>query len=153
MKSKLQLIEEKFELREEVVYSKYKNRPLKGGLCSNGYPTTSIDGIPCRIHQIVFALYYGYIPDYVDHKDRDKTNNAPSNLRDATNTENCRNTGLRKHSTTGVQGVGRNKGGTFYAYVNTPSGRVRKPARLTIEQAAEDRKELETTHYGLHTVR
>lgn len=69
---KLRLIKRKFEMRGNSVYSIYKNRPLKGGLDSLGYPTTSIDGKPERIHRIVFALVHGYLPNYVDHIDRDK---------------------------------------------------------------------------------
>lgn len=143
----LHIIKEKFEFRDGVVYSKYKDRPLKGGLDSLGYPTTSIDGVPYRIHRIVFALTHNYLPNYVDHIDRDKTNNNPSNLRSVTNAENGRNTNLRKHSTTKVQGVGQNRSGSYYAYVNTPTGRVRKKATMSIEQATQDRKDLVNEYY------
>ena len=143
----LHIIKEKFEFRDGVVYSKYKDRPLKGGLDSLGYPTTSIDGVPYRIHRIVFALTHNYLPNYVDHIDRDKTNNNPNNLRSVTNAENGRNTNLRKHSTTKVQGVGQNRSGSYYAYVNTPTGRVRKKATMSIEQATQDRKDLVNEYY------
>jgi len=147
MTNTLELIQKKFVLRNGVVYSIYKNRPLKGGLDSLGYPTTSIDGVPYRIHRIVFALVHGYLPRYVDHIDRDKANNDISNLREVTNTENCRNTPLRPHSTTKVKGVGQNRSGSYYAYVNTPDGRRRKKATFSLEQATQDRKDLEYEYY------
>jgi hypothetical protein len=143
----IKIIQSKFELRNNIVFSIYKDRPLLGGLDSLGYPTTSIDGVPYRIHRIVFGLVHGYLPAYVDHIDRDKTNNHPNNLREVTNTENCRNTSLRKHSTTGVKGVGVNRSGSFYAYVNTINGRRRKKATFDLEQAKKDRTELEHEYY------
>lgn len=143
----LSLVQQKFELRDGVVFSIYKDRPLKGGLDSLGYPTTSIDGVPYRIHRIVFILVHGYLPAYVDHIDQDKTNNNISNLREVTNAENCRNTKLRPHSTTKVKGVGQNKSGSYYAYVNTDTGRKRKKATFSLEKATQDRKDLENEHY------
>ena len=43
-------------------------------------------------HQIVYLLYHGELPDVsIDHFDRNKTNNAPSNLRPANMQEQARN--------------------------------------------------------------
>ncbi len=146
-KELVDVIRRKFELRDNKVWVISKSRFVKGGIDSVGYPTTSIDAVPCRLHRIVFILTHGYVPKYIDHVDRDKTNNHPDNLREVTNTENCRNTELRKHSTTGAKGVGRNRGGTYYAYVDTPQGRRRKKATDSLEQAIKDRKELEDEFY------
>lgn len=44
-----------------------------------------VDGVRLRYHHIVFALHYGrFAVGLVDHRDRDHTNNEPSNLREAT---------------------------------------------------------------------
>lgn len=139
----------RFELRDGRLYSLNRQAFVVGGLDSVGYPTTSMSGKPVRIHRIVFALTHGYLPKYIDHIDRDKTNNAPDNLRACTQQENTRNCGLRKHSTTGVKGVGRNASGTYYAYVNTASGRKRGKATRCLETARQDRKDLEEKYYGL----
>lgn len=42
-------------------------------------------------HRIVFALYYGFEPDVVDHIDGDSKNNHPLNLRDGTKATNNQN--------------------------------------------------------------
>lgn len=44
-------------------------------------------------HQIVFLLYHEYLPESIDHWDRIKINNSISNLRPATQQEQCRNKG------------------------------------------------------------
>lgn len=46
-----------------------------------------------RGHQMVFLKEHGYIPDNIDHEDRNKLNNASYNLRDATPVEQARNKG------------------------------------------------------------
>jgi hypothetical protein len=56
-------------------------------------------------HQIVFALYHNYLPECIDHADRDMLNNAISNLRPATTKQNNWNTGARSDSKSGVRGV------------------------------------------------
>ena len=57
------------------------------------------------VHRAIFLLTNGYLPEMVDHKDQDKVNNLPENLREATRSENSMNTGVRKDNTTGVKGV------------------------------------------------
>lgn len=42
-------------------------------------------------HQIVYLVTNGYLPETVDHRDRVKTNNKPSNLRAATWSMQARN--------------------------------------------------------------
>jgi hypothetical protein len=57
------------------------------------------------LHRLIFLYHYGYIPDVLDHKDRDRSNNKIENLRAATNSINASNTKVYKSSTTGVKGV------------------------------------------------
>ena len=43
-------------------------------------------------HHVVFALHYGRWPTAgVDHRDGDRSNNRPDNLREASQRQNCRN--------------------------------------------------------------
>ena len=58
-------------------------------------------------HRILYEMANGPIPEglQIDHMDQNKGNNALSNLRLATNTENMRNTGAYSNNTSGVKGV------------------------------------------------
>lgn len=76
-----------------------------GTLNGRGYWQTGIDGKVYLNHRIVFLLYYGYLPKYLDHIDGDKCNNNIKNLRPCSHFENCFNTKIRSNNTSGVKGV------------------------------------------------
>jgi hypothetical protein len=56
-------------------------------------------------HRLSFLLYYGWLPEEVDHIDGNPRNNAPENLRPATHVENMRNAKMRKDNTSGIKNV------------------------------------------------
>jgi hypothetical protein len=43
------------------------------------------------VHRFVFQCVYGYLPKFIDHADRNKTNNTPENLRPANKNLNGHN--------------------------------------------------------------
>jgi hypothetical protein len=49
-----------------------------------------------RVHRLFFYWKYGYLPDLVDHKDRNKLNNNIENLRELSDSENKRNSNKKK---------------------------------------------------------
>lgn len=57
----------------------------------NGYYKGRLNQKTVYAHRIVFALYYGYEPDVVDHIDGDTLNNDPKNLRNGTKALNNQN--------------------------------------------------------------
>jgi hypothetical protein len=57
------------------------------------------------LHRIIFAFHYGYTPDFIDHKDRNKLNNKIENLRECSWTQNITNMGLLKSNSSGFKGV------------------------------------------------
>lgn len=60
----------------------------------------------CKEHRLAWLYMAGDpIPDQLDHRDRDGTNNRWDNLRPATPTENSRNRSRRVTSASGVTGV------------------------------------------------
>lgn len=57
-------------------------------------------------HRLAWLYEYGELPSFeIDHKDRNKGNNAIGNLRKVTRTENNMNHPLRKDNTSGTTGV------------------------------------------------
>lgn len=95
-----------------------KNRigtPL--GSLSDGYYITKLLGRRLKIHRVIFYLFNGFLPEYVDHIDRNTLNNSPSNLRGATKSQNQRNQCLRKDNKIGHKGVYQ-KAKRFYVRVS-----------------------------------
>lgn len=94
---------------------------------SNGYVKTTMKGIYCYVHQIVFLHYYGHWPVLVDHDNQNRSDNRPLNLVESSHSKNALNTGIYKTNTSGVKGVsctqdGRFKVtvcGKFYGYFST----------------------------------
>lgn len=78
---------------------------ISNNKCKNGYAKVEIQGKQYLQHRVVFFLHNGYLPRVVDHKDRDRLNNRPSNLRDSTYQKNAQNTGAHSDSVSGIKGV------------------------------------------------
>lgn len=90
-----------------------------------GCLTVSINDKNYVAHVIAWLWYYGYIPEnFIDHIDRDCTNNKISNLREVTNKCNQRNTGNPKDNTSGVKGVYWHKAKNNWKAEITNNGRL-----------------------------
>lgn len=70
-----------------------------------GYRNARINGKNHKQHRIIFYLVHGYLPEMVDHIDRIRDNNAPTNLRGVTCSQNLHNTVVKACSKSGIQGV------------------------------------------------
>lgn len=106
---------ELLEYRDGDLYWKvYRGRLAEAGdhagsPAKDGRLRLKIDGKLHLNHRIVFLMFNGYVPEYLDHIDGDCTNNRIENLRPATKSENNRNVGIRKDNTSGIKGVHWNK--------------------------------------------
>jgi len=97
-----------------------------GSVLSNGYRRVRLMNVlAIQTHRIVFAMHHGMdlcdLPDAVDHIDRIKLNNSPSNLRAATHQQNMQN---KVHQNKIAPGVRQRTKGKFEASI-THSGRYR----------------------------
>jgi hypothetical protein len=86
-----------------------KKGGVAGYLASSGYWITRVKNKAIGNHRIIFAIHHGYLPKFIDHKDRNKANNRIENLREATAGQNQRNRGLQKNNTSGIKGVSWDK--------------------------------------------
>ena len=83
---------------------------VAGTLSGGGYVYVCVDGHSYRAHRLAWLYTYGTFPsDKLDHEDRDRSNNRISNLRPATQKQNCENVGLQVNNTSGFRGVSWNK--------------------------------------------
>ena len=101
-----------FEYHEGELYRKNGQFAGKAGtLHHTGYIQVKVKQKNYRAHRIIFAMHHGYMPECIDHIDGNPLNNNIENLRESTNQQNQRNTGLCKRNKSGIKNVvfNRNK--------------------------------------------
>lgn len=109
-----ELVKELFKYKDGELYWKISNGKVKIGNkagCSDtkGYLRTTIKGKLYKNHQIIFLMFYGYIPKITDHINGIKYDNRIENLREAKLSQNAQNAKMPKTNTSGVKGVSWNK--------------------------------------------
>lgn len=73
-----------------------------------GYVTLNHEGYRIAVHRLAWRLHHGAWPMHrIDHKDGDKTNNRPGNMREATNGQNGMNRPVQANNACGLKGVAR----------------------------------------------
>jgi HNH endonuclease len=107
-------------------------------------------------HRLIFALVHGHWPTHhLDHENRKRIDNQPTNLRESTPSLNAQNTDLRSDNTTGVKGVSRYRykrgDGTikekWQAYLDLNGRRVFHRMCDTFEEAVMLRRRAEIIHH------
>lgn len=86
---------------------------------STGYYIVSLQYKRYRVHRVVYVMFNGNISELscIDHKDRNKTNNSPSNLRCVTKAVNSRNCKMNERNSSGVNGVSvQSRGGIIVGW-------------------------------------
>lgn len=79
---------------------------IAGSENAKGYWTIRVDGELLYAHRLAWLYVTGDHPkNQIDHIDMRKSNNAWRNLREATNSQNHANTGLRSNNSSGHKGV------------------------------------------------
>lgn len=116
-----QFLHELFEYRDGHLFWKVDRRgnKLMGKQASrlkksNGYHEVTINKKKYYAHRLIFMMIYGRWPVQIDHIDGDRSNNLISNLREATNAQNNRNTGIRSTNKSGFKGVSYYKSANRY---------------------------------------
>jgi len=98
-------------------------------------------------HQLAWFVVHGKLPSkFIDHKDRNRTNNRIDNLREVTKIQNGQNRTLNRNSKTGIMGVTQHPSGKYCASI-TVNKRNTKVYFDTIEEAAAYRAEMVKQHF------
>jgi hypothetical protein len=83
---------------------------VAGVLVSNGYYRIGLFGRSYKAHRLAWLYMEGYMPEnYIDHIDRNPSNNRWNNLREVNHTCNTRNSKIPINNKTGIKGVSKQK--------------------------------------------
>ena len=95
-----------------------------GGDRGDGYFVLCVNRKQWLAHRLAWVVHYGEEPpEIIDHIDRNKSNNAISNLRDGTGGKNELNMNAHRDGKLGIFGVRHaSKEGHYQAYVSRKSG-------------------------------
>jgi hypothetical protein len=103
---------ELFDLKDGILYwkvskphSKYKAGDVAGRKVKGGYMQVCVNRIRILNHQVVFKMFYGYVPKIIDHIDGNIQNNSVQNLRPATTSQNQYNSRISTRNKSGIKGV------------------------------------------------
>jgi len=124
---------------------------IAGAPDEHGYIRVGINRKVYQAHILVWIWFHNCIPShYVDHIDRNPSNNAIKNLRAADNYQSARNRGGWRAKRSGLpKGVFQQKGSKrFYARIHCPAGLLYLGAFGTIEDAAAAYADAVKKHFG-----
>lgn len=126
---------------------------IVGTIDGKGYLHTNLLGKFYRVHRIVFFMHYGYEPEGIDHKDQDRQNNRPKNLRSADDQQNQGNIRRYKHNTSGFRGVSKNsRSGLWHAQLKINGKQIYLGRAATPKAAAKLYRKAARKHFGSNYV-
>jgi len=122
-----------------------------GTIDGKGYLHTNLLGKFYRVHRIMFFMHYGYEPEGIDHRDQDRQNNRPKNMRPADDQQNQGNVRHYKHNRSGFRGVSRNsKSGFWHAQIKINGKQTYLGRASTPVAAAKLYRKAARKHFGVH---
>lgn len=106
---------------------RWAGKPV-GSPTPKGYLHTSLDSRKVYVSRIIYKLHYGEDPEWMDHKDGNRTNNRAENLRSVSMLQNNRNM-LKRPGKSGYIGAAPRRGlvhgKPFRASIRGPDGKRR----------------------------
>ena len=145
---------ERFYYQDGVLFykvnrgSRAKKDETAGSINWNGYIHIRINGTLYLAHRIIFLIHHHYLPKFIDHIDRNPSNNNINNLRGASKKLNAINTGLPSNNTSGIKGVSWSKpASNWEAYIKNDGVKIYLGLYENIEEAAAARKIAEERYW------
>jgi hypothetical protein len=120
---------------------------VAGTLSGNGYLVVKMWRRMHLVHRIIFKMLNGYEPIQVDHRDGDRINNRPGNLRAADSALNNRNRSRRRGKAL-PKGVHLGRPGKFRARLMVNGRRVDFGTFDRAEEAASAVRAGVAAHHG-----
>ena len=82
---------------------------IAGSVKKDNYRRIGINKKVYLAHRLIFMMFHGYFPKFVDHIDGNKLNNCIENLREVTHSQNMKNQKISISNTSGYKNVSWNK--------------------------------------------
>lgn len=120
-----------------------------GSIDERGYWRVRFNNKRLYVHRIIWELFYGITPAYIDHIDGNPSNNNIANLRACNNSENACNRQANKNNKLGIRGIYFCKEKKAYcARVHKNGKNVFMKRFKTIEEAESAVKEARRIFHG-----
>lgn len=127
----------------------YEIGSIAGRVNNNGYISIGIDGKEYGAHRLAWLYIHDELPlCEIDHKDRNRSNNAILNLRVVTSSENNHNRGMYKTNKSGCKGVSF-AGNRWRASISVDGKRINLGRFEKYSEAVDARMDAETL-YGVN---
>jgi len=136
--------------RYENAYNSQRKGKQAGSICiSHGYRYVEINGCAYATHRIIFEMFHGYLPKFVDHIDGNRSNNKIDNLRECTLSQNQYNSKIPKNNKSGIKGVYFDKiHNTWKAKINVSDKCINIGSFKTKEEAGKARIDAANKYHG-----
>ena len=129
-----------------ITRNRYQAGTIAGSKDKKGYINIMADNVLYKAHRLAFVYMEGQFPiEYVDHKNRNKSDNSWNNLRHADQTLNARNQPIRIDNISGCRGVCKSNVG-WAAYIGIGGVRTYLGYSRDVAKAIKMRKEAEVIH-------
>ena len=83
----------------------YRDGKLAGTVTALGYRQVYLDKKVYLAHRVIFAMHWGFLPQFIDHIDGNRLNNKIENLRQCTQQQNQYNTKAKARNKVGIKNV------------------------------------------------
>jgi hypothetical protein len=121
---------------------------IAGRLTVKGYWQVCLQNRRFYVSRIIYKMHHGIDPEWIDHKDRDRTNNTLENIRSVTMLQNNRNM-IKKVGVSGLVGVTKSRNRRFIAMIRDHAGGKRFLGTFdTAEEAHAAYREASTRIHG-----
>ena len=127
-------------------------KPAGCKVAADGYQRIRLDNTLYLAHRLAWLHTHGAWPkDQLDHVNRVRHDNRLENLREATNVQNSYNKPRRVGNKSGIPGVYWTKvNRKWQAQITHYGRRIHLGYFVTMEEAAEVRRQAEITYHGVH---
>ena len=99
------------------------------------------------VHRVVFMMHYGWLPNYIDHINRDGCDNRLENIRPACKSLNSQNRGAQANTKYGLRGIYKDKLGGYCVFIGIDNRRVHIGRTECIGKAWRMRLDAERTYW------